>query len=477
MNAILFGVLAYVLVQLIIGLVVSRSIKTETDYLLAGRRLGLALATFSIFATWFGAESCVGSAGAIYDEGLSGGANDPFGYTLCLLFMAAVFAVPLYKRKLTTLGDFYRQRFGFRVERLAAIIMIPTSVIWAAAQVRAFGQVLAASSELDLNVAITIGAVVVVIYTAAGGLLADAVTDIVQGSVLIVGLVIVAVMVISGVGGLSSAVQMIETERLSPIAPGAGLWDTLEVWAVPICGSVVAQELISRVLASRSASVARRAAFTATGLYLVVGLIPAFIGLIGPTLAPGLEDSEQLLPVVAQQHLHSFMYIIFAGALISAILSTVDSTLLAAAALTTENIVASLKPGLGSAARLRISRLGVVFFGVMAYVLALNADSILALVEDASSFGSAGIFITLIFGLFTAWGGSRAAACSLLAGVGTWLYGTYMPALEWPVISALDAATHAWPYLCALAAALLGYLVGSLFDRNSAPAAQFNRAA
>ena len=462
MNAVLIGVLVYVLIQLGIGLVVSRFVKNETDYLLAGRRLGFMLATFSIFATWFGAETCIGSAGAVYHDGLSAGSADPFGYGACILLMALVFAVPLWNRKLTTLGDFYRQRYGVGVERLAAIIMIPTSVIWAAAQVRAFGQVIAASSDMDLTVAISIGAAAVIIYTTAGGLLADAVTDIVQGSVLIVGLIIVGVAVVMSLGGVQGALDAVEPQRLSPIAPDIGVWGNLEMWAVPICGSVVAQELISRVLASRSAKVARRAAFSATGLYLAIGLIPAYIGLVGPTLVPGLEDGEHLLPMVAQQQLNTVLYIIFAGALISAILSTVDSTLLAAAALTTENLVASVRPELDSKQRLLISRIGVVGFGIIAYVMAINSGSIVELVESASSFGSAGIFIVLCIGLFTRWGNRIAAAAALGAGVGVWLWGTYGP-----TIGTMDAVVHELPYLSALFAAILGYAIGSIFDRKA----------
>ncbi|MEO7557886.1 MAG: sodium:solute symporter, partial [Gammaproteobacteria bacterium] len=85
MNAVLTGIFVYIFAQLAIGMFVSRRIKTESDYLLAGRSLGYGLATFSMFATWFGAEALVGSAGAVYDEGLSGSAADPFGYGLCLI--------------------------------------------------------------------------------------------------------------------------------------------------------------------------------------------------------------------------------------------------------------------------------------------------------------------------------------------------------------------------------------------------------
>ncbi|MCS6925295.1 MAG: hypothetical protein NZ578_05270 [Candidatus Binatia bacterium] len=76
-HTVLLGVLGYVLVQLLIGLLVSRRVTTQADYLLAGRSLGPGLATFTLFATWFGAETCIGSAGAIYAEGLSGGSADP----------------------------------------------------------------------------------------------------------------------------------------------------------------------------------------------------------------------------------------------------------------------------------------------------------------------------------------------------------------------------------------------------------------
>ncbi|HXG38897.1 MAG TPA: sodium:solute symporter, partial [Bacteroidota bacterium] len=165
MNILLIGILLYILLQLALGYVVSRSIRTENDYLLAGRKLGYVLATFSMFATWFGAESCIGTAGAAYSEGLAGVTSDPFGYAICLLVMGLFFAVPLWKMKLTTIADFFRIRFSVSTERVIAVIMIPTSLLWAAAQIRAFGLVLSASSELEVSVAISVAAAVVVAYT------------------------------------------------------------------------------------------------------------------------------------------------------------------------------------------------------------------------------------------------------------------------------------------------------------------------
>jgi Na+/proline symporter len=455
----LIATLAYVVIQLLIGAYIGRRVRNETDYLLGGRSLGYTLATFSIFATWFGAETCIGSAGAIYEQGLSAAARDPFGYAACLLLMGLFFARRLWNAGLTTLGDLFRNRYSPGVERLAAVLLIPTSVLWAAAQVRAFGLVLETTSGIGATTATTIAAGVVIIYTAMGGLLADAMTDLLQGVVLVIGILIAGVAVVLNLGGPVGLFNAIDVAKLTFMPQGTGFLDVLEMWAIPICGSVVAQELVSRVLGSRSPTVARRSAFMATGLYLTVGVIPLVIGLVGPKVMPGLADSEHVLTAVIHQYLGPVAYVIFAGAIVSAILSTVDSCLLAAGGLTSENLIGSLSPELSSKSRLRISRACVVSFGVVAYVFALHGGSVYELVEQASAFGSAGIFVVVCLGLFTSFGGAPAAHAGLVAGAGVWLAGTFIITI--PVV-----------YLTSLAAALLAYSGVALAERLAVQRAQ-----
>jgi Na+/proline symporter len=444
MNATLFGVLLYVLAQLLIGAWVARRIHTEDDYLVAGRRLGYPLAIFTIFATWFGAETCIGAAGAIYEDGLSGGSADPFGYAICLFLMGAVFAVPLWKRKLTTIADLFRQRFSTGVERFAVLLMVPTSLLWAGAQIRAFGQVLSATSSLEVSVTITIAAAVVIVYTMSGGLLADAITDLIQGSALIVGLaVLFGAVLLSDAGG--AALAAVDPARLQPFGGGAVPWyEVLESWAIPVFGSVVAAELVARVVATRSPQVARNSFLAAGGVYLLVGLIPVTLGLLGAVALPDLEHAEQILPLLAQRHLPGLLYTFFAGALVSAILSTVDSTLLVSASLVSHNIVVPLRPGITEAGKVRAARIGVAAFGVVAYFMALYAEGVYALVEQASAFGSAGIFVVVAFGLFTRWGGARSAFAALLAGVAIWIIGSYVLALPFAYLAALAASAGAY---------------------------------
>jgi Na+/proline symporter len=455
MSPMLIGIFGYVFVQLLIVIVLARRSRNETDYLLAGRRLGTGFATFTIFATWFGAETCIGSAGAVYADGLGGSTADPFGYAVCLFLMGFFFAVPLWRRKLTTLADLFRRRFSIGVERFAVLLIVPTSIMWAAAQIRAMGHVISASSEFNVELAIAVAAGVVVLYTVYGGMLANAVTDVVQGVIVILGLVILLFVVVYAAGGLEQAFSSIDPQRLQLFGGPDKSWlQVAEQWAIPIFGSVLAQELVAVILASHSPQVARRASLMGGGIYLAVGLIPVFIGLVGLGLITGLAEPEQLMPLIAQKYLAVIPYIIFMGALISAILSTVSSALLAAASLLSHNLFVPLSPGMSSLAKVRLARVCVVVGGVIAFTLARHAEGVYELVEQASAFGSAGVFTAAVFGLFTTLGRNRAAYGALIAGVVTWIVSHYI----------LD---YSLAYLTSLAAALGAYLLLAVTEKRA----------
>jgi Na+/proline symporter len=451
-NLVTAAILGYVVLQLGIAFLVARRVKSEQDYLVAGRSLGLGMGIFTVFATWFGAETCVGAAAKAYGGGLSETNADPFGYSLCLLLMGLFFAVPLYRRGLTTLADLFRARWGTGVEKLAALILVPGSILWAAAQIRAFGIVLGVSSKVDLDIMILVAGAVVIVYTSVGGMWADAYADLIQGCVLITGLVILAVAVFAAGGpGLES----ITADQLAIVNTSKPLLTTLEGWAVPIFGSLVAQELIARVISSRSEQVARRAVLSAAGLYFVVGLIPPVIGLVAMHALPAGTDGEHALALMAERHLPSALYVLFAGALVAAILSTVDSALLAAGALTAHNVVVPLMPGLSEAGKLRVNRIAVVSFGVLACAFALSAEGVYELVETASSLGTSGILWLLLFALYGKdFGGPRAAVGALVAGVVTFVYTSAFLELE-------------IPFLVSVAASFVVYVVIALVEKRS----------
>ena len=451
MSWLLPALAGYLAVQVAISLWAARRISSEDDFLVAGRSLGYPLLTFTVFASWFGAESVIASAARSHASGFSLRSAEPFGYGLCLVLMGLVFAAPLWRRRLTTFADLFQLRYSPAVERTAALIMIPSSMFWAAAQLRGFAHVLGTVIDIGPATGIIIAAAFCVLYTIFGGLLGDAVTDLVQGSVIIIGLAVLAIVVIAKQGGLDTALAIATAPAMA--APEAmPFLALLEEWAIPVIGSVVAVEMVSRVIAARTPAIARNGTVMAGFAYIAVGLIPVFIGVASAGLLTQPPAGEEFLPALARRILPSGLYVLLAGALLSAILSTVNTILLVSAGLFSHNLAAPALRITDERQKLKLVRGGIALAGAVAAVLALEADGIGALVEEASAFGSSGIVVVTTFGLFSALGGPAAALVTLLGSLAAYL------AASW--------GGAPYPFLTSLAAAVVLYACTAALERR-----------
>lgn len=441
----IFALAAYIILQFAIALWASRFVNSEADYFVAGRRFGLLMVGVSVFATWFGAETVMGASGAIAEEGLAGGRADPFGYTICLIGMALFLAYKLRDAGVMTFPDFFEQRFGARAEVTAAILTIPTSIIWASAQLLAMGQIISETAVISLNIALFGGAVLIIAYTTIGGLLGDAMTDMVQGAVMMVGLTILLITIlVSGDFSFGQiTVDQLDLFTYDEEGTRESWLSALDTWMVPILGSLVAQEAISRFLGAKTASIARKGCFLAAALYLVFGSIPLMIGLLGHSAGFEAGSTDSYLPELAKQYLSPVMYILLMGAIISAILSTVDTTLLAVSAIAQRNLIDPVARDLPEPRKLMLGRSLTLLAGLMAYAIAASGETIKGLVEIASSFGSAGIVVALLIGLHSGYGREKAALAALFAGAVLSFLGYGMPA--WFVGLFDEASAEAMP--------------------------------
>lgn len=109
-------------------------------------------------------------------------------------------------------------------------------------------------------------------------------------------------------------------------------------------------------------------------------------------MLPATESVEQVLPRLSRHVLREVGFVIFAGTLVSAILSTVDSALLAGGALIVQNVAGERARSLSDAARLRLTRGSVAALGGIAFVVAMLGASVHSLVQESSALGSAGLF-------------------------------------------------------------------------------------
>jgi SSS family solute:Na+ symporter len=132
----------------------------------------------------------------------------------------------------------------------------------------------------------------------------------------------------------------------------------------------------------------------------------------------------------------------------------VHAALHASGAQVSHNIVVRLIPTLGIRGKLMAARLSVVALTGAAFVLAITSDRIKELVEIASAFGSAGVFVSAAFGMFTRFGGAASAAVSICLGTAVWAAGRFV--LEWEA-----------PYLLALGCSALAYVAVAALQRRA----------
>lgn len=433
-------ILAYVAAQIALALWAGRGARSDADYLVAGRSLGPFAVGMSLFATWFASESLIATSGEVARQGLAGARAEPFAYAIGILAIALFFAHRLRSGGFITLADFLRDRFGPAAESIAALVIALSATTWSAAQLYAFATIIVSASGLPFAPALIGAALLVMGYTLFGGLAGDVITDIVQGLVIVIAVVILFVLMMDAAGGPAAMWAAAPPAVWTFTAPGESWTDRAELWLIPIVGTMVSQEALARTLGARSPEVARRGALLGAGIYLAVGLIPVSLGLFGPGLGLPLAEGDAYLPSLAAALFPGWMMIIFTGALVSAILSSVDSALLAVSGVATESGYKRLFPNASPRALLRAARASTCGAAALAAALALQGESLRNLVLDAGAMAAV-LAVPIIAGLAGIRAGPRPAVAAMLvqiAVLGVLDYGLGVPgAFLWMLASGI----------------------------------------
>ncbi|MEL6325146.1 MAG: sodium:solute symporter, partial [Pseudomonadota bacterium] len=281
---IIFVILAYVAVQIAIAAWAARDTKSDADYLVAGRKLGTFAVAMSVFATWFASETVIATSSEVAAFGMAGARIEPFAFGLGILVLGLFVAGKLRAGGHITLADYLGTKFGPRTEALSALTIAASGTMWAGAQLYALATIISASSGISFELALGASTAIVLTYTLLGGLVGDVVTDVIQGIILIIGMGILLVLIVVAAGGWGAAVSSIPAERWRFSGEDETWLDQIDIWIIPIIGSIVSQEAISRTLGAKSVSVARNGAIIGSLIYMAVGLLPVAFGLFGPHL-------------------------------------------------------------------------------------------------------------------------------------------------------------------------------------------------
>jgi len=460
-------VVVYLIFSIAIGLMATRKVHSASDYITAGRSLPMPIVMAMVFATWFGAETVLGISATFLDEGFRGLISDPLGASVCLVLFGLVFALPLYRLKLMTLGDFFHIRYNKKTELVLSACIVLSYLGWVSAQVTALGLVFNVLSEdaISLNQGMLIGAAVVLTYTLFGGMWSVAVTTCVQMVVIVIGLLLVTMNASSMAGGMSEVIGAAAAEGKFEWLPAMDLVDILG-WIAALftlaLGSIPQQDVFQRVNTSKNEFVAVWATTLGGIAYFFFAAVPLYLAYSASMIDPAQtavlmgQDSQLVLPTFVATHMPFWLQAIFFGALLSVIMSTASSTLLAPSVTFTENVLKNIRPGMTDDQLLKSTRVTVFVFTLLVVANAtLSDNSIHAMVENAYRITLAGVFVPLTAGLFWRKASNLGATLSIALGLGSWL-----------LLEIFFAELPFEPQLIALGLSLLGMVVGSYLSPN-----------
>jgi SSS family transporter len=435
---IIAGIILILLVRMVIGYWANKRVETNVDYVLAGRRLPLWMAAPSIMATWFAAETLMGSSAQAYMYGFQGVVFDPFGATMCLI-IAGIFVVRLNRRaQYLTIMDFFEHRYGKAMSIIGTVTQIITYFGWTAAQIVAGGAILQSLLGWPIQSGMILVATVVTLYTVLGGLWADTALDFMQMFLTCAGLILIMAGIISSVGGLremfglAGAQYATDTFAIWPTENDGyfgyfgvnGWFYYLAAWMAVGLGSIPAQDYLQRTNAAKNENTAVKATFLAALLYIVFGVISPLIGVTAyGAIGAELEGSqvEFVLVSMSMKYLPPLLAAAFIAALASALMSTSDSSLLAGATMFTENLVKPFKPDISDKTQLLLTRLSLLVSGIIALSIALFAETIYRLAVLSNTTILVGMAAPYLIGMYWKKGNHFGALASFFTGVISWI--------------------------------------------------------
>lgn len=388
------------------------------DVILAGRKIPLFVAVFTMSATWVGGGYINGSAEYAMSDGLAW-VQAPWGYSLSLILGGIFFARKMRRYEFTTLIDPLRQRFGKKMGAVLTLPAVTAEIFWTAAILTALGTTFGTVLGLDFTTSIILSAIIAIIYTALGGLWAVALTDIFQLILLIGGLLLVLPFALSHVGGMEMAWESYQQSK----GVFASLFPPIDGWLHPewgnyywlwwdsmlllILGGIPWQVYFQRVLAAKDEKTAMWLSIIA-GVVCILAAIPAIlIGIIGDVVsweavgAPYPEEPALVLPYVIRYLTNPIVATIGLGAIAAAVMSSVDSSILSASSMGSWNVYKPLfKPKITNEELSKMLRRMIWIIGITATLLALQVKSVYELWFLCSDFVYAILFPQLVTALF-----------------------------------------------------------------------------
>lgn len=346
----------YILISLLVGLSLRKYVSNVEDYLVAGREVNLYAGMASLAATEFGIVTCMAAAQLGYRYGFSGAMVGLLLCTSMYLVGKTGFCIkPLRDANAMTLPEFFEKKYSSRVRWATGVIIVIGGLLNTGIFLRTGGDFLVAVVGLNpdyLEITMTILLIIVALYTVLGGMISVLVTDFLQFILMSAGMIIVTIYIVYtiGWGNILNAVQ--DTYGAAGFNPFINKnlgWQYVAYTFLTVSATVLTwQTMISRVLACKDSTVAKKMYTKTSFFYIVRSLIPVSWGLAALTIwKPDMLGGAPItaMPKFLSAALPTGLIGIVVAAMLAADMSTDSSYLLGWASVIYNDILAVLHKG------------------------------------------------------------------------------------------------------------------------------------
>ena len=366
MSVLIIAFIVYLVILVLIGIWSSRFNKTLDDFLIAGRKLG----------TW--------------PVAISAQASDMSGWLVLALpgraFMygvSAIWTAIACALGTLTIPGFLEDRYKddtHTIRAIATIIIAVFMVAYVSAQLVASGKILSETFGWSYHAALILGFAIIAFYTLMGGFFAVAWTDVFQGMLIVIILLVLPIVGIIKLGGFSQVLSTIGQVDMNAISPTYGYGGILFIlfafasmaWFFGYPGQ---PHVLTRYMAIKSEKKLWNSSLIGM-VWVIISLWGAvLIGIVGLAMFKGLPDPEKVMPMLATSLLPEWIAGIVIAAIVAAIMSTADSQLLVATSSVVEDVYHKLINTKADQKKLVFySRISVLLLSIIAFIFAIPGE-------------------------------------------------------------------------------------------------------
>lgn len=403
------------------------------EYFLGGREMGGFLLAMTMMATYGSAGSFIGGPGVAYNTGLGwvllAMAQLPAGYFV-LMILGKKFAIIARKYQAITLIDFLRERYQSKtVVIVSAVSIILFLFASMAAQWIGGARLIESLTGLNYSAALFIFAGAVLIYVIIGGFRAVALTDAVQGSVMVIGTVILLVATVIAGGGISNIMSDLVAENPNLVSPyGADRSLTplyvSTFWILIGIGVIGLPQIAVRAMSYKNSKGMHSAIIIGTIALATVMFGMHLIGVLARPVLPGVEIGDKVMPLLTLKVLPPYLAGIVLAAPMAAIMSTVNALLILVSSTVVKDIYLNyIKPTASDAQIKKASFYVTTVIGIAVVLVALRPPDLLIWLNLFAFGGLESVFLwPVIFGLYWKTGNKYGAIASMIIGISSYIY-------------------------------------------------------